>query len=656
MSGPRISTDDPPPEGAPLELNQRQREAIAYRGGHLLLLAGPGTGKTETLARRAAALIDEARNGGHEQPEMLLLTFARKAARELRARVARHLRSGGRLPACSTFHAFALEVLEHAGSRAYGELGMLTPTKERLLVERVCRGVADEHPERIAYFTRDALRSRSFARDFANAVGRFKQARVSALEVFAAARGAQGQARAALAELAGLYQSYEQERERLRLRDFRDLVNEAIETLRGRPRAYAHVFVDELQDADPSQLELLQILAGAGAMVTAVGDPNQSIYRFRSAAPAAISDLQRMLTPHVVALDENRRCPPEILACVNRLAEVPAPLDPRDPPQPALAAASLTRSVAERSGEVRWLRCLDRHDEAISIAREIRRRIGAPRAGGGVLRYRDVAILLRSPERHAEAIALALRGSGIPVVRSGAAEFLADAAVDFVLAYLKALAAAPGVDQLLRLLSSPVVGVHAHALRFAQRRMARGADALSALTASAELSAQERARIARFARIFERHRSSWRRSGAGELVRSIAREHGVVAALVACAADDEAGAASAARLKALISLADDADAVAGRPPEAVEQLAHGAHELFTLLAEAEGAAACEGVHILSIHAAKGLEFPLVVVAGAVRGELPAPSRPDPLLGEAAQEALYHDARMTPAAPAVEQRE
>jgi len=632
-----------------MALGEAQQRAIAFRGGHLLILAGPGTGKTETLARRAAALIDEAGASGGEQPEILMLTFARKAARELRDRVAVHLRSGGRLPTCSTFHAFSLEVLDRARARALGHAGMLTPAKERLLVERICRATADEHPERVVHFTPEALRSARFASDLANFIGRCKQARVDAAAVFATARAsAHPRTRGALAVLASLYQAYEAERERLRLRDFRDLINEAVDALRAEPLTFAHVFVDELQDTDQAQLELLRLLADAGARITAVGDPNQSIYRFRNVAPAAIDEYRAAFSPETIVLDENHRCPPEILTCANRLATPVPTVDPGAPPEPVLGRESVTRSVVSHQGIVRWRRYLDAADEAAGIAREIRSLVGTPRADGSgrIVRYGEIAVLVRAPETHADRLAFALRTHGIPVVRQGASEFLGDPGVDFVLTYLKSLSAPPDAERAIRLLSSPVVGIRARALRFAQRRLGKEAFVdLRRVAEGDELTEEERARLSRFVAAFAEHRSSWQRMGARELVVSIAREHGVVAAIIHAQRDEAAQAASAQRLRALIALAEDVDAVFGRSGTATAHLADRAAELFALLAEEEVMpdTRVDGVHVLSMHAAKGLQFPIVFIAAAVRGELPARPHADPLLDEEAQETLYHAA-------------
>ncbi|TAM91317.1 ATP-dependent helicase [bacterium] len=643
-----------------LELGARQREAIAFRDGHLLLLAGPGTGKTETLARRAAALIDFARAAGDEQPEILMLTFARKAARELRERVASHLRSGGQPPSCSTFHAFALETLDRSRPRALVAASILTPAKERLLIERVCHAAVSEQRVSTEYFTARALNSAKFASDAANFISRCKQAHVDAAGVLAAALAGSGvRTRLALFTLAGLYRAYEEEQRRLELRDFRDLINDAVDALRGTPRRYTHVFVDELQDTDPAQLELLALLAQAGARITAAGDPNQSIYRFRNASSAAIEDFRASFSPAVIVLQQNHRCPPEVLACANLLAEAP-PRDGGDAPlDPVLLRESLTHSIAGYAGSARWLCFLDPSGEAAGIAREIRRLVGTPclSRGGRPLRYADAAILVREAKGHAERIAFALRAQGIPVVRADAAEALGDPAVDFVLTYLRALDGPPDGERLTRLLSSPVVGIRARTLRFARRSLGQASFLdLAALALSTELSEQDRARLTRFTAAFANHRSGWRDSSARDLVVSIAGVHDVAAAITAMHGDSETQALSTRRLQALIDLAEDVDAVFGRAPGAAAHLATHASELFGLLAETEGAPEGEGVHVLSMHAAKGLEFPLVFVAAAVRGQLPAQPRPDPLLDEPAQEALFHAVNLPRTPTAEEQRD
>src|SRR5215472_12787671 len=390
--------------GAPV-LDAAQQAVVDHEGLPLLVLAGPGTGKTTAIVE---TVVDRITRRGIDPDRVLVLTFSRKAAEELRQRITSRLGRTTREPLALTFHSYAYALVRREFTLAGDEPPTLLSGPEQLLeVRRLLRGEAEDGAARWPERLQQALATRGFAaergldgrglnrlgdrqrRDDWEAAGEF-------LDRYAA--------RFDLAPIP----SY----------DYSEIIRIAASMLaRGAARererkAYDVVLVDEYQDTDPAQEALLQALAGDGRELIVVGDPDQSIYAFRGADVGAITRFaEAFRTPddrpaQVIALRTARRSGRVLLAASRRVsARLPAlPARHRDlAPLPAAAP-----------GVVRVITASSASQEAAAVADVLRRahlRDGVP--------WSSMAVLVRSVIRQVPPLRRALAAAGVPTVVAG---------------------------------------------------------------------------------------------------------------------------------------------------------------------------------------------------------------------------------------------
>ena len=308
----------------PPTLDAAQQAVVDHPGGPLLVLAGPGTGKTTTLVE---AIVERIEERGADPDSVLALTFSRKAAEQLRDRVTARLGRTTSSTTCATFHSFAYGLVRrYSPPDLYvGPLRLLSSPEQDV----VLRELLNDSPEAITWpeSLHRALQTRGFAAEVQSVLARARE------------KGLDGEGLRALGArhdlpeyvAAGLFlEQYLTVLDQQSATDYSDLIRRAViesevhrEELRAR---FAHVFVDEYQDTDPAQVRLLQTLAGDGGNLTVVGDPHQSIYAFRGAEVRGILEFPRaFLRPDgapadVVSLRTSRRFGPRLLAATQRLA------------------------------------------------------------------------------------------------------------------------------------------------------------------------------------------------------------------------------------------------------------------------------------------------------------------------------------------------
>jgi superfamily I DNA/RNA helicase len=316
------------PDEAPV-LDKAQRAVVDHVGQPLLVLAGPGTGKTTAIVE---TVVDRITRRGVDPERMLVLTFSRKAAEELRERITTRLHRTTREPLALTFHSYAYALVRREFALTGDEPPTLLSGPEQLLeVRRLLRGEAEDGGTRWPERLRPALATRGFAAELRDFLLR------------GAERGLDGPALARLGrrlgrddwEAAGGFLARYAARFDLApvpSYDYAEIIRIAASLLsRGAVRererkAYDVVLVDEYQDTDPAQEELLHALAGDGRELIVVGDPDQSIYAFRGADVSAIMRFpDRFRTPDerpasVIALRTCRRSGPALLAASRRVA------------------------------------------------------------------------------------------------------------------------------------------------------------------------------------------------------------------------------------------------------------------------------------------------------------------------------------------------
>ncbi|MGW2742564.1 UvrD-helicase domain-containing protein [Streptomyces sp. NPDC001450] len=407
----------PPAAVDPPRLDAAQRAVVDHRTGPLLVLAGPGTGKTTTLVESVAARI--ARGGDPER--ILVLTFSRKAAVELRDRMA--LRIGAaRAPRATTFHSYCYALVRaHQDSGLFVEpLRLLSGPEQDVTV----RGLLAGQPElqrlgldhvRWPDELRACLTTRGFADEVRAVLARSRELGLGpgALDAFARRIG-RPDWRAAAAFLA----EYLDVLDLQGVIDYAELVHRAV-LLAHRPQVaaqlaarYDAVYVDEYQDTDPAQVRLLQALAGGGRSLVAFGDPDQSIYTFRGADvngildfPAAFPRPDGRPAP-VEVLRTSRRSGADLLAAT-RLITQRMPL----PRLPAEKVRAHREPAAVRDGgraEVYTYPTAGTElDNIADILRRAHLEDGVP--------WGDMAVLVRAGSRTIPTLRRALTAAGVPL-------------------------------------------------------------------------------------------------------------------------------------------------------------------------------------------------------------------------------------------------
>ena len=409
------------------DLNPRQLEAVTAPPGPLLVLAGPGSGKTHVIARRAAWLVADRSILPHE---ILCVTFTNRAAQEMQARLETLLDEAGRGIRVYTFHALCTRILRHSGA-AIGLDPYFVVADEGLQTELMIQAVRQMD-----------LSLESFpAHRLLDFISQYKR------NLQDPAQAGPDEVPAEVTALAGRYQALLAARGLL---DFDDLIGQSVRLLAmeratrlSLQRSLAHILVDEYQDINRAQFELLKLLAPPGHDVLAVADPAQSIYGWRGAQPGLIETFQQHYRPAVIELEQSYRSTPTILFAAEHLIRHNRPTRPASP-APRTAAEPGTQPGApiyhylfsNSRQEQHWLAAL------------INRLVGERGYHFG-----DIAILYRTHQL-ADELEAALLQSGIPLERIRRESFYQEPAVREIIRYLH-LMRSLGSDDLLAAFNFP---------------------------------------------------------------------------------------------------------------------------------------------------------------------------------------------------------
>ncbi|MFD9303710.1 ATP-dependent helicase [Streptomyces sp. NPDC060048] len=392
----------------PLVLDAAQRAVVEHTGGPLLVLAGPGTGKTTTLVETVAARVE----AGADPARVLILTFSRKAAVELRDRTALRL-GGARAPQATTFHSFCYGLVRaHQDTDLFADpLRLLSGPEQDVMVRTLLEGQRRIRSIRWPDDLRAALTTRGFADEVRAVLARARELGLgpSALSDFASRLG-RPDWKAAAAFLA----EYLDVLDLQGTLDYAELLHRAVLLAERTPAVssmYDAIYVDEYQDTDASQLRLLRALAGPAGRLTAFGDPDQSIYAFRGADINNILDFETSFQGAAVrALTVSRRSSSVLLAATRQLtARMPMPRLPS-------AAVRAHRALAptREGGRVEVFTYPTAGAELDNIADVLRRahlEEGVP--------WQDMAVLVRAGGRTLPQMRRALIAAGVPAETDG---------------------------------------------------------------------------------------------------------------------------------------------------------------------------------------------------------------------------------------------
>ncbi|MEY6431873.1 UvrD-helicase domain-containing protein [Thioalkalicoccus limnaeus] len=576
------------------DLNPRQREAVRHTTGPLLVLAGAGSGKTRVISHKIAHLIGTV---GLAPRHLCAVTFTNKAAREMRERVAGQLRGReARGLTISTFHTLGLGILRREVERAGLRPGFSlfdAQDAEALIKEHLAK-------VRLADGTTPAIVQ---AR-----ISHWKNALVGPEQVLSQAEDDYE------AMLARLYERYERSLRAYNAVDFDDLIGRPVrlladlpevrETWQGRIR---YLLVDEYQDTNGAQYELVRLLVGPRGALTAVGDDDQSIYAWRGARPENLTRLKDDYPNlEVIMLEQNYRSSGRILSLANGLIAH----------NPHIFAKRLWSEHGP--GEpARVVTCRDEIHEAERVVGEILHR----HFGQGVP-FGACAILYRG-NHQARPFEKALREHKVPYFLSGGTSFFARAEVKDTMAYLRLLANPDDDAAFLRIVNTPRREIGPTTLeRLADYAAGRGVGLLRAcseLGLAEHLGERPRQRLCDFAGWIQgfAHRAE---TAPVATVRELIEAMRYADWLRESASSPQV---AERRMENVTDLLEWLDALnKGELQEKTlgEMVSH--LTLMDVLERRDEEQGGDRVHLMTLHAAKGLEFPHVFLVGLEEELLP----------------------------------
>ncbi len=573
-------------------LNPRQREAVEHAEGPLLVLAGAGSGKTRVITHRMAHLM-----AAHKVPgwAILAVTFTNKASGEMRDRVRALVAPLGEsgAPTVATFHSFCVRLLRREGTplaelrRGFTPLFTIYDDDDQLsILKSVYRQLGLD--EKFLQY-RAALSRISHAKSHKETPEDLARAATDPMAT----------------RLAVIYERYQARLVESNALDFDDLLLEAVRLLaHDEPtrqrlnRRYEFLMVDEYQDTNRSQYELMRLLTAERGNVAVVGDEDQSIYGWRGANIRNILDFERDFKgAKVIRLEQNYRSTKTILE----------------------AASAVVANNTERIGKWLWTEAgagekvslyeaPDAENEALWIADTIEAYLG---------RNPDshVAVLYRTNAQSRQ-IEEALRRYGRKYIVVGGFSFYQRAEVKDVLAYLKVLVSPQDTVSLLRIINTPARGIGRTTVeQIEQYALAHEMALWTALGKMLEeraFPARADAALDGFRRMMEQLAEGVETRPVADTLRAVLEQTGYRTML-----EEQGTQESQGRLGNLDELLNAAVDAGERGETVREFLDHAA-----LVADADSLDARSPVSLLTMHNAKGLEFPVVFIAGLEEGLFP----------------------------------
>jgi len=570
------------------DLNPPQREAVTAADGPVLVLAGAGSGKTRVIAHRIAYLLGT--RGVHPR-QVLAVTFTNKAAEEMSRRVEALLGPAGvRPPLIATFHSACVRILrEHIRHIGYPSHFVIYDEDDRLAVVRDCMRELDMDER---------------ATTPASLVHRLSHAKNQMIAVEEAEQLARGPREE---QVAAVYRRYQERLATAGAVDFDDLLLLTVRLFERVPEVLAWyrglwmwLLVDEYQDTNRAQYRIIRALTKERRNICVVGDPDQSVYGWRGADVRNILDFEQdYLGTKVIRLEQNYRSTKRILAAAS-----------------AVIANNVTRKdkslwTENVEGEPPAIyRAWDEHEEANFVAQTIRRLRDEGREWG------DVAVFYRT-NAQSRVLEEALRRGGVPYVIVGSVRFYERREIKDALAYLR-LTLNPGDDiAFRRAVGAPARGIgRASMVRLGQVAAREGHSLLEQCALlPPDLTGKPRRGLEEFARLCARLREGRSALTIPAFLDEVLNASGYREAL-----RQEKSAEAEGRLENLEELISAAEDYQLSHEDASVEGFLDAATLVSDLDELPGDA--RGVTLMTLHLAKGLEFPVVFVTGMEEGVFP----------------------------------
>lgn len=569
-------------------LNDAQKEAVLHKNGPLLVVAGAGSGKTRVLTHRVVALLEN----GSSAREILAVTFTNKAANEMGNRVKALIREQEQIPLIGTFHSIGVRILR----REIGALGR--ETQFSIYDDTDMKGLA-----------RGLLKDRNIdpqtmvPKTLLTIISSFKNKMIPPQQAIAMA----GNFREQLS--AELYDAYEKALHRSNALDFDDLLLLPVKIFQNFPEVLAkyqyfwqYLLIDEYQDTNTLQYLFSKFIAEKHRNICAIGDSDQSIYSFRGADLTNILSFQKEYPDaKVVKLEKNYRSTKNILSAAdsvitNNKSRIPKKMTTDNP-----------------EGEVVCVHeFLDEREESEMIFREIHRLLGRGKKPS------DIAILYRTNAQSRSLEEAALRHA-IPYTIVGGVRFYARTEVKDILAYLRILLNIEDTVSLERIINVPSRKIGNTTIgklkAFAQDRGVSLGKILSHIDAAEGLSPAVKNSICGFVHSIEKLRKNMGQIKLSEFVASVIEETGYDRYLLQ---EGEMGEARLENVKELISVAQKYD----EQKEARDSLPLFLEEV-ALVSDLDAMdEKSDRLTLMTLHSAKGLEFPIVFIPGCEENLFP----------------------------------
>lgn len=560
-------------------LNDRQKEAVFCTEGPLLILAGAGSGKTRVLMHRIAYLIEER----HINPyQIMAITFTNKAAKEMRERVDKLVGLDAQYVWVMTFHSSCVRILRREIERLNysNDFSIYDTDDQKTLIKKVCKELGIDTKQ---IKERNALSLISAAKNELIGYEEFRKNATGYMEK----------------KVADIYEAYQKALHQNNALDFDDLIGKTVELFEKHPdildkyqERFRYIMVDEYQDTNTAQFRLISLLADKYRNICVVGDDDQSIYGFRGANIENILNFDRLF-PHtqVIKLEQNYRSDGNILAAANGVIQ-----------NNLVRRQKKLWTQKEEGAKIR----IEQYENAVEEANQIIREIKANAKDGN---YNDFAILYRTnaQSRLLEERCVTL---GVPYQLVGGVNFYQRKEIKDILAYLKTVANGSDDIALLRIMNVPKRGIGNASIQ--KVSAFASANGLSLYEAIREVS-----QIAGMGKAAEKFQAF------SSLIEQIRQETGKISTLIE-------------RLIVLTGykeyLSQEGEIEAQARWENIEELINKAADYTDLSQFLEDVALIADVDrmdenekrvtLMTLHAAKGLEFPYVYLTGMEDGLFP----------------------------------
>lgn len=571
-------------------LNKEQKEGVLNTDGPLLILAGAGSGKTRCLTHRIAYMIDEM---GVKPWNILAITFTNKAAGEMRERVDRLVGFGADQVWVSTFHSMCVRILRrHIDLLGFDtDFTIYDTDDQKTVIKGICKRL---NIDTKMYKERALMSTISSLKD--DLIG------VREYEIEAASDYGK-------AVYAKVYREYQETLQKNNALDFDDLIVKTVELFKSRPEVldyyqerFRYIMVDEYQDTNTAQFELVRLLADKYRNLCVVGDDDQSIYKFRGANIRNILDFEKYFPEtKVVKLEQNYRSTQSILDAANAVIQ-----------NNRGRKAKTLWTAKEKGNKIHFRQFDNAYEEAEYIAEDVVRKVRK-----GNAQYRDCAVLYRT-NAQARLLEERMIMEGIPYNVVGGTNFYSRAEIKDILAYLKTIDNGRDEVAVRRIINIPKRGIGAATLEkledYAEMRDISLYEAMEMADEIMSLG-KTSAKIRPFVQLIRSLRREAEELTVAELISEIIERTGYKEYLQDN--DSETADDRMANVDELITKAVAYQEM-NDEPTLTEFLAEVA-----LVAEIDNVDGDDNrVLLMTLHSAKGLEFPNVYLAGMEDGLFP----------------------------------